>query len=342
MQCAPTETVMQERMSDRDFFTPLMGQPQAIELLTQSVQKNRIAPAYLFAGSAGVGRSLAAMCWIEFLFCRLGEKPLNAQQAKHRIQTRNHPDLLWVEPTYLSQGKRLTRTEAEEAGVQRKSPPLIRLDQIREIREFLSRSPLEAERLIVVLEQAETMPEAAANGLLKTLEEPGQATLILIAPGVDSLLPTLVSRCAKIPFYRLPPETMSQILEQQGYSEILSYPEIMAMAQGSPGEAIAAWQKLQTIPPELLQKVKQKPQTLLAALSLAKEIHQTLETEIQLWLVDYLQHFYWQQQQQSGIFQPHFIQNLEKTRKHLLGFVQPRLVWECTFMSLIEFYSATR
>lgn len=332
---------MENQMSDRDFFTPLIGQRQAIELLTQSVEKNRIAPAYLFAGSSGVGRSLAAMCWIEFLFCTRGEKALKSQQVRLRIQTRNHPDLLWVEPTYLYQGKRLTRKEAEEAGVQRKSPPLIRLDQVREIREFLSRSPLEAERLIVVLEQAETMPEGAANGLLKTLEEPGQATLILIAPGVDSLLPTLVSRCAKIPFYRLPSEAMNQILEQQGYGDILSHSEILAMAQGSPGEAINAWQEFQKIPSELLQKVKQKPQNLSAALSLAKEIHQTLETDTQFWLIDYLQHCYWQQQQQTGIFQPYFLQQLEKTRKDLLSFVQPRLVWECTLMSLIESPSST-
>jgi len=43
------------------------------------------------------------------------------------------------------------------------------------------------------------MAEAAANALLKTLEEPGQATLILIAPAAESLLPTLVSRRQRIP-----------------------------------------------------------------------------------------------------------------------------------------------
>jgi len=53
-------------------------------------------------------------------------------------------------------------------------------------------------RVPLWLEQAETMAEAAANALLKTLEEPGQATLI--APAAESLLPTLVSRCQRIPF----------------------------------------------------------------------------------------------------------------------------------------------
>ncbi len=52
---------------------------------------------------------------------------------------------------------------------------------------------------MVVIEDAETMAEPAANGLLKTLEEPGKATLILIAPSPEALLPTLVSRCSAFP-----------------------------------------------------------------------------------------------------------------------------------------------
>lgn len=62
---------------------------------------------------------------------------------------------------------------------------------------------MRASRSLVVLTQAETMNEAAANALLKTLEEPGRATLILIAPSPSALLNTIVSRCQKIPFYPL-------------------------------------------------------------------------------------------------------------------------------------------
>lgn len=52
--------------------------------------------------------------------------------------------------------------------------------------------------------------------LLKTLEEPGKVTLILIAPSPESVLPTLVSRCQKIPFYRLDNAAMKQVLTQTG------------------------------------------------------------------------------------------------------------------------------
>lgn len=318
-----------------DYFTSLIGQTQAVELLTEAVSQNRIAPGYLFVGSNGIGKSLAAKCFIELLFSANLTEPRLITSVQNRVRLGNHPDLLWVEPSYMNQGKRLSPKEAEEAGLKRKSPPQIRLEQVREISNFLSRPPLESARSIVVLEQAETMGEGAANGLLKTLEEPGKAALILIAPSVDSLLPTLISRCQKIQFNRLNPAAMALVLQQGGFGEILSNSEVMGMAQGSPGEAIAIWQQLQSMPDDLLQKVKKLPRNLRSALELAKEIDKTLDTESQLWLIDYLQHCYWQQFLAGGISRSP-LEPLEKARQYLLNYVQPRLVWECTLMGICQ------
>lgn len=318
-----------------DYFTSLIGQTQAVELLTEAVSQNRIAPGYLFVGSNGIGKSLAARCFIELLFSANLTEPRLITSVQNRVRLGNHPDLLWVEPSYMNQGKRLSPKEAEEAGLKRKSPPQIRLEQVREISNFLSRPPLESTRSIVVLEQAETMGEGAANGLLKTLEEPGKAALILIAPSVDSLLPTLISRCQKIQFNRLNPAAMAEVLQQGGFGEILSNSEVMGMAQGSPGEAIAIWQQLQSMPDDLLQKVKVLPQNLRSALELAKEIDKALDTESQLWLIDYLQHCYWQQFLAGGITRSP-LEPLEKARQYLLSYVQPRLVWECTLMGICQ------
>lgn len=311
-------------------FIRLAGQNQAVELLTQAVAQERVAPAYLFAGPGGVGRSIAARCFIELLFCADLSASASAT-VKNRLQLGNHPDVLWVEPTYLHQGVRLSAAEAVAAGVKRKAPPQIRLEQVREIARFLGRPPLEAPRSVVVLEQAETMAEAAANGLLKTLEEPGQATLILIAPAAESLLPTLVSRCQRIPFSRLDPAIMTQVLRETGYAEILNHPSVLAIAQGSPGEAIASWQQLQAIPDDLLQSVKQGVRTPREALELARKIDKTLDTEAQLWLVDYLQHSYWQQLQH-----PNPVKQLEQARQFLLSYAQPRLVWEVTLLGMLS------
>jgi DNA polymerase III subunit delta' len=301
-------------------FAPLIGQPQAIELLTSAIAKDRLAPAYLFAGPAGVGKRLAAECFSELLLA----------SSPHRIAQRNHPDLLWVEPTYLHQGKRLSAIEAEAAGVKRKTPPMVRLDQIREITQFLSRPPLEASRSLVIIERTETMPEAAANALLKTLEEPGRATIILMAPSADAILPTLVSRCQRIPFYRLDSDSMAQVLQNSGHAEILENPQILALAQGSPGAAIAHWQKLDSIPAELLESLTQVPNSLKDALSMAKAIAKTLDGETQLWLVDYLQQVLWAQV--GGVKS---LKALEKAKEFLLAYVQSQLVWEVTLMEMM-------
>lgn len=319
-------------------FQPLIGQKAAVELLQQAVNKDRLAPAYLFVGPNGIGKSLAAECFIELVFNKYKKSQKNIDPAllKGKIKQRNHADLFWVEPTYLHQNKLLSAKEAEEAGVKRKTPPQIRLEQIREISNFLSRPPLEIERSIVVIEQADSMAESPANGLLKTLEEPGRATLILLAPSIDSLLPTLVSRCQRIPFYRLAESDMRQVLTVTDQAEILHHKEVLAMAQGSPGDAIACWQQLQNISPDLLKSVTHDIKNTKIALMIAKEIHQNLDNEAQLWLIDYLQHHYWLKQQKKGHNYQLVLKELEKSRKYLLRFVQPRLVWECALMTIAQ------
>ncbi|MEL6903124.1 MAG: DNA polymerase III subunit delta', partial [Cyanobacteria bacterium J06606_4] len=167
-----------------------MGQTQAVSLLQRVVDLQRVAPGYLFVGPVGTGKSLAAYGFAQLLLAEPAKDGAAAGQLStqnqsvlaRRIRDRNHPDLLWVEPTYLHQSQLLTASEAAEAGLKRKSPPRIRLPQIREIARFLSRPALESARAVVVIEQAERMAEPAANALLKTLEEPGKATLILMAP----------------------------------------------------------------------------------------------------------------------------------------------------------------
>lgn len=304
----------------------VVGQSQAVVLLRQAIAADRIAPAYLFVGAAGIGRGLAARGFGTELMTQ-GVPPENQRLIRYKLHKNNHPDLLWVEPTYQHQGKLYTPSQAQEAGLKRKAAPQIRIEQIRQIGQFLARPALEAPRCMVVIEEAQTMAESPANALLKTLEEPGNATLVLLAPSADSILPTLVSRCQKIPFYRLAVEDVAAILTEKGYQHILEDETILAIAQGSPGEAIAIHEMLSNVPQDLLQKLKVLPTEPIMALTLAKELTAALETEVQMRLIDYLQYQYWQNSRQSDP-----IKRLEETRKYLRGYVQPRLVWETFFL----------
>jgi DNA polymerase III subunit delta' len=306
----------------------LLGQTPAIELLTRSIVKQRLAPAYLFHGADGIGKSLAARCFIELIFTD-GVSANESVLILQKLHQGNHPDVLWVAPTYSHQGKLYSSAEATAAGIKRKAPPQLRIEQIRDIGRFLARPPLLGTRSVVVIEQAETMPEGAANALLKTLEEPGKATIIAIATSVESLLPTIVSRCQQIPFHRLDRVLMAAVLTQLGKSEILDRSEILGLAQGSPGTAIAIWDQFQALPKELLVRSTKLPLTRRQGLELAQQIDRDLDSAEQLWLVDYLQYMYWQKYRQ-----PQIIELLEQTRAQLLAYVQPRLVWECTFLKI--------
>ncbi|YAI82861.1 MAG: DNA polymerase III subunit delta' [cyanobacterium endosymbiont of Rhopalodia sterrenbergii] len=314
-------------------FQQLIGQPQAVELLEQVIAKNRIAPAYLFTGPIGVGRSLGAKCFSEALLC-VNIPPKQQLLVQKRIRERNHPDLLWVEPTYQYQGQLITVQETKNLGINRKVPPQIRIEQIREVTRFLNRPPLEAPRTLVIIEDAQTMTEAAANGLLKTLEEPGKATLILLAICIDELIPTVVSRCQKIPFYSLSSEDLIKVFKEQGNEEIFQNPEIMSLAQGSPGEAIVASQQLQSIPKELYHKIKKIPSDPIEALELSKDIVEKLDIQTQLWLIKYLQYYYWTRLQNRKL-----LEILEKSRFYLLSYVQSQLVWECLLLEILSIHS---
>ncbi len=313
-------------------WSTVVGQNHALELLQRALDLDSIAPAYLFVGADGTGRKLTAQCFCHHLL--LSNKTHSASETdlqKRKISEANHPDLLWVEPTYQYKGESFTLTEAVKAGLKRKGAPQIRIEQVREITRFLSRPPLQSERAVIVIEAAQTMTESAANALLKTLEEPGKATLILIAPSTETILPTLVSRCQKISFSRLSDSDLKRVLKSQGYSLILSEEEIIGMAQGSPGEAIRIFETLETIPQDLRGSLLNLPNQPLQLLNLAKTIVNNLDTETQICLLDYLQYCFWEKHKDGEI-----IKNLEAARGALLNYVQPRLVWECTLLKFLS------
>ncbi len=300
-------------------FDKVVGQSQAIALLKAAIRRDRVAPAYMFAGASGVGRSKTASAFAEVL--------LGDQKSLNRLSDRNHPDLLWVEPTYLDKGKMLTAKEAEASGLKRRALPQIRIEQVREISEFVSRAPLECKRSVVILEEAQSMAESAANSLLKTLEEPLYATIILIVPDSGSILPTLVSRCQRIPFTRLNQSQMQEVLIREGHTDIP--PEVVALAQGSAGNAIDSFDRFKSIPDELLNSVRQVPKDAKSAMAMAKQITKELEVDLQLWLIDYLQNYFWEQQRSKSV-----LQYLDKARELIARYVQPRLVWEVTLLQI--------
>jgi DNA polymerase-3 subunit delta' len=319
-------------------FADLFGQPRAVALLEAVLERRRLAPAYLFAGPEGVGRRLAALRFLEGVVAG----PAGAAAVRRRLDQGNYPDLLWVEPTFSHQGRLVPASRAQEEGVSRRTPPQLRLEQVRELSRFLARRPVESPAALVVIDGAEAMAEAAANALLKTLEEPGDGLLLLITAAPDQLLATIRSRCQLIPFVRLGGELVERVLASLGRengeaagTEPPSEPPrpdpplLLELAAGSPGALLAHRRQWQALPDGLAERLLVLERDPLAALSLARDVSEALDGEQQLWLLTWWQLALWRQRGDAAQ-----LHRLDRLRRQLLAHVQPRLAWEVALLDL--------
>lgn len=328
----PTDTTgIAELATFEPFFDEIVGQSTAIKLLQKTIATNKVPNAFLFVGSDGVGKRLTAKCFIEALFCQA--LPVSKVCGwMEQIQQYNHPDVLWVEPTFLHSGEFIDVSTAASLELRFKQPPVVRIEQVREIANFLAYPPLSASRQVVVIEGVNSIASAAAHALLKTLEEPGTATLILIAANSESILPTIRSRCCVIPFRNLGQQEMCQVLEKTGHFQILAHPEIIEMAQGCPGNAIAAWNhltRIEQIIPGVLSVLSLHRATS-QLLQVAKSISQKLDVSTQLWLLDYWQFQLWKMKRDRRISE--VLENAKKS----LRLAQSQLVFEVCLLKLAE------
>jgi len=159
----------------------ILGHEWAVAALQRDIQQDRVRHAYLLAGSAGIGKRTLAIAFIQALLC---EKHTGCGECRpcKLIEHQNHPDVMIVKPTVS--GERI-KTEK------------ILVDRIRdELIVPITRKPVEGRYRIGFIPNFETANENAANAFLKTLEEPPEyAILILTTDDLESLLPTIRSRC---------------------------------------------------------------------------------------------------------------------------------------------------
>ena len=154
---------------------------------------------------------------------------------------------------------------------------------------------------MVVIEAIEMINEAASNALLKTLEEPGNGLLILISTRPESLLPTIRSRCQKIPFSSLTVNNLKAVLSQIALDEHLdieiglNQKELIQLSNGSPGALIKNIQAWQDLPEAIWMNLKNLSNSSIDALNLARKITEDLDIEQQLWIINWLQQHLWSQ-----------------------------------------------
>lgn len=171
------------------------------QLLGQGL--DRLPHAVLLVGPAGVGKTAFSEQLAALLLCESAGPDLAACgecQACRWLDAGNHPDFRRVAPEGDDEPEEGATEKAVEK-TKKKSPGIIRIAQIRELEAFVFTGSHRNGNRVVLITEAELMPLAAANALLKILEEPPSSVyFILVSSKTKSLLPTIRSRCRVIPF----------------------------------------------------------------------------------------------------------------------------------------------
>ncbi|MFA7169942.1 MAG: hypothetical protein WC178_03745 [Candidatus Paceibacterota bacterium] len=204
-----------------------LGNEKITRYLNKTLDKGCVSHAYLFEGPEHIGKSTLALRFAADLLEDDFEKIVK------------NPDLISIAPNEDSKRQ-------------------ISVEQIRELQKDLSLFPFRAKYKIAIIEKAELMNRTAANSLLKTLEEPGKTSiLILTTSNSENILDTIKSRCQIFNFSSASADKLGEFLKNQAQSDLL--PKVLEFAQGKPGLAINLLND-----PELLKTMEERKSRILS------------------------------------------------------------------------------
>ena len=249
---------------------PIIGHQQIVEQLQRTVASDRIAGAYLFVGPSGIGKETVARHFAQLIFCQQDTQlptVCGTCLACRKVDSGNHPDLQFIRP----------------------DGSLLRIGQIRELQKQIIYGPLEASRKVYILTDVERMNAEAENCLLKTLEEPPAASvLILLTSNIEALLPTTRSRCQILQFHPMPTRELTGVLIDR-FSVAPEQAITLAIAAGGAiGKAITQLEKGTIFTEEVPEILKETD--LLAAFRLAEHLKDNPEIldDLVVWYRDLL------------------------------------------------------
>ena len=267
-------------------------QLQAWEQLQQL--QGRWPHAILLHGPKGIGKTEFAQGLAQSLLCEAPETNGQAcgscvscgwfEQYSHPDYRRLRPEILEADSAESSEEGAATKSTAKAAKAPSKE---IVINQVRAIADFMTLSTHRQGARVILIYPADAMNIAAANALLKSLEEPGPKTVfILVCDSIDALLPTMISRCHQ---FALTMPTRSQALLWLQQQQVATPEQFLAEQGGAPLAALAAAQSDTQSDQHDFLRFLQQPEldgVLKIAEKLQKSAIPLLISWVQRWLYD--------------------------------------------------------
>jgi len=204
-------------------FDNIIGNEETKKILNRALKNNKVLHSYMFVGEQGIGKRLIANQFAKMILCE-EFNDVECDKCKSCVEFNggNNPDYTFIEPDGRA----------------------IKIEQIREMQTKVYEKPVNSNKKVYVINDADLMTKEAQNCLLKTLEEPPEyIVIILIVSNENKVLTTIKSRCMKMYFEKINDDEIKKYLIEECNIQNVSS-NILRLCDGSIGKCMVIKERL--------------------------------------------------------------------------------------------------